>query len=193
MNISAMTTCHWQVSDDYFLILPPWVSWSLQILQCVYQTSTVSISAPLSGRKLRRLPWHIFVVLYDECANLGLQLPVLTYPGQNLNRTLSSVAPPSSQTTVATTIIFIPPPFFPTTAASSTTGATSTQAPASKLSSSFGIRSAETSCFNLIFSAILLPVGLWFNFAVQWELWVGGYLDSWLRVLWIDGPLLELW
>ena len=110
---------------------------------------------------------HI-IVLYDECANLGLQLPVLTFPGQSPNRTLSSVAPPSSQTTVAT-ITFIPPPsFFPTTVdptLPAETGATSTQAPLPSSSSSSGIRSAETSCFNLIASAIMLR--LWFYFAVQ--------------------------
>ena len=111
---------------------------------------------------------NVSIVLYDECANLGFQLPVLSFPGQSPNRTLSSVAPPSSQTTVATITFAPPPPFIPTTVNPTfptTTSATSTQAPLPKSSSSSGIRSAETSCFNLAASAIML--GLWFYFVVQ--------------------------
>jgi len=99
-------------------------------------------------------------LLYDECANLGLRIPVLTFPGQNPNRTLSSVEPPPSQTTVAT-ITFAPlPPFFPTTTVKPTvptaSSTNSTQAPPPMSSLSSGIRSAETSCFNLIASAIMV-------------------------------------
>lgn len=123
---------------------------------------------PSVRKQTPALTAHISVVLYDECANLGLQLPVLTFPGIDPNRTLSSVAPPSSQTTVAT-ITFIPPPsFIPTTVDStlpSKTSATSTQVPLPTSSKSSGIISVETSCFNFIASAIML--GLWFYSAVQ--------------------------
>ena len=50
------------------------------------------------------------VVLYDECADLGLQLPVLTFPEQNPNRTLSSVVLPTGPTpTVLRSIPFTQP------------------------------------------------------------------------------------
>ncbi|KAF8803933.1 hypothetical protein BYT27DRAFT_7109025 [Phlegmacium glaucopus] len=121
------------------------------------------------------VPQSLIDTLYDLCASLGIQLPVLTFPGQNASRPLSSVQSlPSPQTPISTTTSLPLPPVFQTTIGPSTsptttstspqaTATTSTPNPTStKLST--GIRSMETSCFSLIASAMIL--GTWFYFAM---------------------------
>ena len=141
--------------------------------------------------KLRR-SLYAFIALYDDCAGLGIQLPVLTFPGQNPNRTLSSVVQfPSSQATASvstpstvqstisaptSSVVHITVSILTSsgTLTSSATSAISPQStatthtPNSSSTSSSGIRSMEISCFNLIAGAMV--IGTWFYFAVLWEL-----------------------
>jgi hypothetical protein len=136
--------------------------------------------------KLRR-SLYAFIALYDDCAGLGIQLPVLTFPGQNPNRTLSSAVQfPSSQattsvstpSTVQSTISAPTSSVVQITVSTLTSSATSaispqsttatTHTPNSSSTSSSGIRSMEISCFNLIAGAMV--IGTWFYFAVLWEL-----------------------
>lgn len=115
--------------------------------------------------------------LYDECASFGLQLPVLTFPGQNPNQLLSSVAQisssqiSSSQITVTISSVRVPTPSIiqmtvnaltssspMVTATSPNTTATNT----STATSFSGIRSVETNYFNLIASVMTLGTCLYF-------------------------------
>ena len=113
--------------------------------------------------------------VYDSCAGFGIQLPVLTFPGQNPDRPLSSVV--QSQTTIttvasqastssvvqttigpSTSLTTVGPSTSPTTTATS-----ATNTPTQTTSASSGFRIAETNCFNLITGAMML--GTWFYFA----------------------------
>jgi len=136
-------------------------------------------------------PQSIIDTLYDDCASLGIQLPVLTFPGQNSNRALSSVVP--SQTTISvitsaptpsivqTTISVITSAPTPSivqtiitaltssttaaaTAAATATMSTSPTIPNSSPTLSSGIRPVEISCVDLI--AIVMMLGTWFYFAM---------------------------
>lgn len=64
------------------------------------------------------------IELYDQCAIAGYQLPVLTFPGQNSNRPLSSVVLPSSSQTV---VSFTPPSVIQSVGPATVTTSTSTQ------------------------------------------------------------------
>ena len=94
----------------------------------------------------------------------GFQLPVLTFPGQNTTRSLSSVVLPSSSQTPVSIITFVSSVIQsagPTTATAAPSA--SSQAPVPTTSLSSGIRSVQTSYFNLFAVAML---GTWFYFAV---------------------------
>ncbi|KAF8803932.1 hypothetical protein BYT27DRAFT_7195282 [Phlegmacium glaucopus] len=112
---------------------------------------------------------------YDACVSQGFQLPILTYPGQNSNRTLSSFVPlPSSfsQATITShsqsTITPVPPvPSQVTTTALTTTANSPTPTanspnPTQTLSS--GTKSVGPSYSDLIASAMML--GTMFYFAL---------------------------
>lgn len=108
--------------------------------------------------------------LYDDCAGLGIKLPVLTFPGQNASRPLSSVVlASSSQITVSTTPSqsVVQSTIGPLTTIGSSTAPAGTQAtttsntPTPSPTSSFGTRSAEMSLFTV---AVML--GAWFYFGV---------------------------
>lgn len=145
---------------------------------------------PLYVKRRLGCSWHIFIELYDDCASLGFQIPVLTFPGQNPNRVLSSVVIPS-QTTVS--ILSLPSTVqttvsapLPTSSSGQTTVGTLPVTPAntspvatnppSTTSSSSGIGSVETSYFNLVANAMML--GTWFYFTVLWEFLWNGWLSN---------------
>ena len=115
--------------------------------------------------------------LYDQCAVAGYQLPILTFPGQNSTRPLSSVVLPSSSPTVVSesAVSFTPSSAIQSVGSGPTTAATttSTQAPIPTPSLSSGIRSVETGYFNLFAVAML---GTWFYFVRIDRLLVSGHL-----------------
>jgi len=117
--------------------------------------------------------------LYDTCASAGIMIPVLTFPGQDANQTLSSVVLPMS--TVSNTASLSSQSITQSTLSNSTSsGPSSTlsqstvntpsqstvagvNTPSPTSSSASGIRLVETSCFNLITVAMML--GTWLYFA----------------------------
>lgn len=89
----------------------------------------------------------ILIDLYDQCAIAGYQLPIQTFPGQNTTRPLSSVVLPSTSPTILSAISFAPSSAIQSVGPAIITS--STQAPIPTPSLSSGIRSVETSYFNL--------------------------------------------
>ncbi|KAF8814425.1 hypothetical protein BYT27DRAFT_7082269 [Phlegmacium glaucopus] len=105
--------------------------------------------------------------LYEQCLNNGIQLPVLTYPGQNPNRPLSSIFQPSSLNSQIT-LPFSPDPsdsITQVTISALTASTTIHSSPDPSQTSLFsGTKSVGTSYSNLI--AIAMMLGTWFYFAV---------------------------
>jgi len=94
-----------------------------------------------------------FLELVNECALIGHDLPKLTFPGQNPNRTLSAVpslasstAAPSSiaQTTISSVTS---PPYQSTVTALTTSATSSTQ---STPVSSLGVRSTQSGMLGFV-------------------------------------------
>ena len=104
--------------------------------------------------------------MINECAAIGINLPKLTFPGQNLDRTLSSTAVPSisqatvSQVTVAPATITSPPyqsTVGPSTLATLSTSATSSRAQSTPVSS-LGVRSAQSGMLGFLLVVTMMAL-----------------------------------
>jgi len=128
------------------------------------------------------VPQSIVDKLYDQCAIAGYQLPVLTFPGQNSTRPLSSVVLPSSSLTIVSVVSFTPSSVIQSVGPATATTSTQASIPTPSLSS--GIRCVETSYFNLFAMAMVAMVLFCLN-------WSPPSLMSWFLCWYLVSNRLE--